>query len=172
MPRCSKWRALVPYGLWWITPSRQAQALQPGSEIAATADSWPGEVFHGRVSELLPNLETTTRTLKARIVLDNPQMKLKPGMYLSVHLVNQQPRAAVLAVPEESLIETGSQSRVLVAEDGGHFRPVNVVPGISDKGWVEIRSGLNEGQKVVTSGQFLIDSEASSQRSAGTGRAA
>lgn len=148
----------------WIVvdyPQSQAQALQPGSEIVATADSWPGEVFHGRVSELLPNLETTTRTLKARIVLDNPQMKLKPGMYLSVHLANQQPRAAVLAVPEESLIETGSQSRVLVAEEGGHFRPVNVVPGISDKGWVEIRSGLNEGEKVVTSGQFLIDSEAS-----------
>ncbi|QIX94706.1 efflux RND transporter periplasmic adaptor subunit [Cedecea sp. FDAARGOS_727] len=148
----------------WIVvdyPQSQAQALQPWSEIVASADSWPGEAFHGRVSELLPNLETTTRTLKARIVLDNPQMKLKPGMYLSVRLANQQPRTAVLAVPEESLIETGHESRVLVAEDGGHFRPVNVVPGIVDKGWVEIRSGLTGGEKVVTSGQFLIDSEAS-----------
>ncbi len=148
----------------WIVidyPQSQAQALQVGSEIIAQSDSWPGEAFHGRVSELLPNMETTTRTLKARIVLDNPAAKLKPGMYLSVKLANGQPRAAVLAIPEEALIETGSESRVLVATGEGYFRPVNVVAGSTENGWAEIKQGLKEGDKVVTSGQFLIDSEAS-----------
>ncbi|MEL4014053.1 efflux RND transporter periplasmic adaptor subunit [Dryocola clanedunensis] len=142
-------------------PQSQAQALQVGSEVIARSDSWPGENFHGRVSELLPAMETTTRTLKARIVLDNPQARLKPGMYLTVKLASLQPRAAVLAIPEEALIETGSESRVLVATGEGHFRPVKVVAGASQDGWVEIKEGLNEGDKVVTSGQFLIDSEAS-----------
>jgi len=148
----------------WIViyyPQIQAQVLQTGSEIQASSDSWPGEIFHGRVSELLPNMETSTRTLKARVVLDNPQMKLKPGMYLDVKLANQPHRPAVLAIPEEALIETGSNSRVLVAQDDGHFNPVNVVVGTAQNGWIEVKQGLKEGDKVVTSGQFLIDSEAS-----------
>jgi Cu(I)/Ag(I) efflux system membrane fusion protein len=148
----------------WVVidyPQSQAQALAAGSEIIAQSDSWPGENFHGRVSELLPNMETATRTLKARIVLDNPDAKLKPGMYLNVKLANTQPRAAVLAIPEEALIETGSDSRVLVATGEGYFTPVNVVAGLAENGWVEIKQGLKEGDKVVTSGQFLIDSEAS-----------
>ncbi|WP_435947559.1 efflux RND transporter periplasmic adaptor subunit [Dryocola sp. BD586] len=148
----------------WIVidyPQSQAQALEVGSEIIARSDSWPGETFRGRVSELLPNMETTTRTLKARIVLENPQAKLKPGMYLNVTLANLRPGAAVLAVPEESLIETGSASRVLVATGEGYFKPVNVVAGSAENGWVEIKQGLKEGDRVVTSGQFLLDSEAS-----------
>lgn len=148
----------------WIVidyPQSQAQVLQVGSEIQASNDSWPGEVFHGRVSELLPNMEATTRTLKARIVLENRQMKLKPGMYLNVKLASQPTLPAVLAIPEEALIETGSASRVLVTQDDGHFNPVNVVVGAAQNGWVEIKQGLKEGDKVVTSGQFLIDSEAS-----------
>ncbi len=148
----------------WIVidyPQSQAQALQVGSEIIAQTDSWPGEVFRGRVSELLPNMETTTRTLKARIVLNNQDAKLKPGMYLNVKLANGQPRAAVLAIPEEALIETGSESRVLVTTGEGYFSPVKVVAGFAEHGWVEIKQGLKEGDKVVTSSQFLIDSEAS-----------
>ncbi|MEW7314045.1 efflux RND transporter periplasmic adaptor subunit [Buttiauxella gaviniae] len=142
-------------------PQTQAQALQVGSEILASSDSWPGETFHGRVSELLPNMETATRTLKARIVLENPHMKLKPGMYLNVKLASQRNLPPVLAIPEEALIETGSASRVLVTQNDGHFTPVNVVVGTAQNGWVEIKQGLREGDNVVTSGQFLIDSEAS-----------
>jgi Cu(I)/Ag(I) efflux system membrane fusion protein len=148
----------------WIVidyPQTQAQVLQVGSEIQASSDSWPGETFHGRVSELLPNMETTTRTLKARVVVENSQMKLKPGMYLNVTLANSPVLPPVLAIPEEALIETGSASRVLVAQSDGHFNPVNVVVGTAQNGWVEIKQGLKEGDNVVTSGQFLIDSEAS-----------
>jgi len=149
--------------VWLVVdyPQSQAASLAVGSDVTASSDSWPGDTFHGRVSELLPQLETTTRTLKARIVLDNPQQKLKPGMYLRVALAQKQASAPVLAVPEEALIATGSSNRVIVASGEGHFQAVNVTPGLSADGWTEIRRGLKAGDRVVTSGQFLIDSEAS-----------
>lgn len=149
--------------VWLVVdyPQSQAQTLSAGSEIIATSTSWPGEQFHGRVSELLPQLETTTRTLKARIVLDNPQQKLKPGMFLTVTQSQAAQQHAVLAIPEEALIETGAANRVLLASGEGHFRAVNVTTGRHSQGWTEVLSGVNEGDTVVTSGQFLIDSEAS-----------
>lgn len=149
--------------VWLVVdyPQTQAQRLAVGSEIIAISTSWPGEQFHGRVSELLPQLDTTTRTLKARIVLDNPQQKLKPGMFLTVAQPQEARQPAVLAMPEEALIETGSNSRVLVATGEGHFQAVNVTTGRTSQGWTEVLSGLKEGDSVVTSGQFLIDSEAS-----------
>lgn len=149
--------------VWLVVdyPQSQAQALTVGSDIIATSGSWPGEQFHGRVSELLPQLETTTRTLKARIVLDNPQQKLKPGMFLTVTQPASAQQPDVLAIPEEALIETGAASRVLLATGDGHFQAVNVTTGRTAQGWTEVLSGLKEGDNIVTSGQFLIDSEAS-----------
>lgn len=148
----------------WVVvdyPQSQAQALRQGAAVSATAESYPGEVFNGNVSELLPALESTTRTLQARIVIANPDQKLRPGMYLAIHRDAQNTDAPRLAIPEEALIETGSASRVLVAQEKGFFQAVNVTTGLRGDGWVEITTGLSEGQKVVTSGQFLIDSEAS-----------
>lgn len=149
--------------VWLVVdyPQSQAQTLSAGSEIIARSSSWPGEQFHGRVSELLPQLETTTRTLKARIVLDNPQQKLKPGMFLTVTQPETSQQPAVLAIPEEALIETGVATRVLLASGEGHFQAVKVTTGRTSQGWTEVLSGLKEGDSVVTSGQFLIDSEAS-----------
>lgn len=149
--------------VWLIVdyPQPQAALLTPGREVIALSGSWPGEQFHGKVSELLPQLETTTRTLRARIVLENPQQKLKPGMFLTVKSEPATRGAAVLAVPEESVIATGNTTRVLLSDDKGHFSPVNVTVGMTADGWTEIKQGLQEGDRVVTSGQFLIDSEAS-----------
>jgi membrane fusion protein, copper/silver efflux system len=149
--------------VWLVVDYSQSQAasLAVGSDVTASSESWPGEVFHGRVSELLPQMETTTRTFKARIVLDNPRQLLKPGMYLRVVLAEQQSAPQVLAIPEEALIATGTRNRVIVARDEGHFQAVSVTPGLTADGWTEIRRGLNVGDRVVTSGQFLIDSEAS-----------
>lgn len=149
--------------VWLVVdyPQTQAQTLTAGSEIIATSASWPGEQFSGRVSELLPQMETTTRTLKARIVLENPQQKLKPGMFLTVTQPQAAKQPAVLAIPEEALIATGTASRVLLASGEGHFQAVNVTTGRTAQGWTEVLSGLKEGDNVVTSGQFLIDSEAS-----------
>lgn len=153
--------SLDPVWLVIDYPQSQAQRLAPGSDIVALSDSWPGEQFHGRVNELLPQMEATTRTLKARIVLENPQQKLKPGMFLTVTRPDRGAQPPVLAVPEEAVIATGNQSRVLLATGNGHFQAVNVTTGLSADGWTAILSGLKDGDEVVTSGQFLIDSEAS-----------
>ncbi|WP_312985685.1 efflux RND transporter periplasmic adaptor subunit [Atlantibacter sp.] len=148
----------------WVVvdyPQSQAQALRQGATVSATTESYPGETFNGKVSELLPALESTTRTLQARIVIKNPDQKLRPGMYLAINRDTQNADTPRLAIPEESLIETGSANRVLVAEEDGFFRAMNVKTGMRGDGWVEVTAGLDEGMKVVTSGQFLIDSEAS-----------
>jgi Cu(I)/Ag(I) efflux system membrane fusion protein len=93
--------------------------------------------------------------------VDNQQQQLKPGMFLTVSRAQSVAQAPVLAVPEEAVIDTGSSKRLLLASGNGYFQPVNVETGISAQGWTEIRSGVQEGDEVVTSGQFLIDSEAS-----------
>lgn len=149
--------------VWLVVdyPQSQAQALSVGSEMIATSESFPGIRFHGRVSELLPQMESATRTLKARIVVDNPQQKLKPGMFMTVSRAQSAAGAPVLAVPEEAVIDTGRAKRLLLASGNGYFTPVNVETGLTAQGWTEIRSGVKEGDEVVTSGQFLIDSEAS-----------
>ncbi|MCY1700043.1 efflux RND transporter periplasmic adaptor subunit [Lelliottia sp. SL45] len=149
--------------VWLVVdyPQTQAQSLTVGSEMSATSESWPGERFHGTVSELLPQMEATTRTLQARIVLENPGNKLKPGMFLNVSRAEQTRGAAVIAVPEEAVINSGESQRVLLATGDGYFRPVKVTTGMTAEGWTEITSGVQEGDIVVTSGQFLIDSEAS-----------
>ncbi|WP_437214168.1 efflux RND transporter periplasmic adaptor subunit [Pectobacterium sp. LFLA-215] len=141
-------------------PEAQAAQLTIGSDISAASTAWPGKTFHGKISELLPVLDSTTRTLKARVVLDNPQQQLKPGMYLTVQLSHAQAQPR-LAIPQEALLVSGSQNRVLLSDGNGHFTPRNVTAGASLGDWVEIIDGLKAGDSVVTSGQFLIDSEAS-----------
>ncbi|HBL6729794.1 TPA: efflux RND transporter periplasmic adaptor subunit [Serratia liquefaciens] len=148
----------------WIVadyPQAQAGLLKVGDKVQAASASWPGERFEGEVSELLANVDPLTRTFKARILLKNPQQKLRPGMYLQLTLSHGNLGQPVLAIPQEALIDSGDRNRVLIAEGNGHFTPVDVVAGRVQDGWVEIKRGLNAGQRVVTSGQFLIDSEAS-----------
>ncbi|RKO80797.1 efflux RND transporter periplasmic adaptor subunit [Pectobacterium parmentieri] len=147
----------------WIDvdyPETQAAQLTIGSDIGATSAAWPGKTFHGKISELLPVLDSATRTLKARVILDNPQQQLKPGMYLTVQLSHAQAQSR-LAIPQEALLVSGSQNRVLLSDGNGHFTPRHITAGASMGDWVEIIDGLKEGDNVVTSGQFLIDSEAS-----------
>lgn len=141
-------------------PAWQAATVHQGDTVLATSDSWPGEAFHGQISEVLPQLDTTTRTLKARIELDNPGQRLKPGMYLRVQLAAAQAQTALM-IPQSALLMSSQQNRVLVSEGQGYFTPRQVQTGAMQDGWVEILSGLNEGEHVVTSGQFLLDSEAS-----------
>lgn len=141
-------------------PEAQAAQLTLGNDISAASNAWPGKTFHGKISELLPVLDSTTRTLKARVVLNNPQQQLKPGMYLTVQLSHAQAQPR-LAIPQEALLVSGSQNRVLLSDGNGHFTPRNVTAGASLGDWVEIIDGLKVDDSVVTSGQFLIDSEAS-----------
>jgi Cu(I)/Ag(I) efflux system membrane fusion protein len=151
----------------WIDvdiPESQASSISPGSPVQAIVAAYPGEKFSGRISAVIPQMSSATRTLKARIELANREARLKPGMYATVELSAPERRDAVL-VPSESLIRTGQRSIVViadVAQDGKQrFRPVDVAVGDEAGGMTEIVKGIEPGMKVVVSGQFLIDSESS-----------
>ncbi len=141
-------------------PQDQAAGIAPGTRVQASVSAFPGEKFDGEVESLLPNLDAGTRTQMARIVLDNPGHRLAPGMFADLQFASAAGESHPL-VPEEALVATGSDARVIVAEDEGRFRPVRVITGRSAGGKTEILKGLSGGEKVVVSGQFLIDSEAS-----------
>jgi Cu(I)/Ag(I) efflux system membrane fusion protein len=141
-------------------PQAQTAGIAAGTPITATVTAVPGKVFHGRVEALLPEVSTTTRTQRARIVLDNPQHALVPGMFADLRIAGA-PGAPHPLVPTEALIATGPETRVIEALGDGQFKPVLVTTGRSANGMTAILAGLHGGERVVTSGQFLIDSEAS-----------
>jgi Cu(I)/Ag(I) efflux system membrane fusion protein len=139
-------------------PERDAGRIQLGSEADIQLQSLPGEHLTGKVSYVYPVLESTSRTMQVRIELPNKVGNLRPGMFANVLLAGAQHEA--IAVPSEAVIVTGVRKVVIVKLPGG-FKPVEVTTGEEHVGNTEIRSGLTEGEQVVASGQFLIDSEAS-----------
>ncbi len=141
-------------------PQANVAGIDAGTAVSATVSALPGETYAGRIETLLPEVDTKARTQRARIVLENPQHHLAPGMFAEVHITAASVTACPL-VPDEALITTGNQTRVILAEAGGRFRPVAVRTGLSSAGMTEVLSGLSGGERVVVSGQFLIDSEAS-----------
>jgi Cu(I)/Ag(I) efflux system membrane fusion protein len=145
----------------WVNaevPEAQAAPVRPGSAVTATVAG--GEPLRGQVAAVLPEIDATTRTLKVRVELPNPQRRLIPGMFATLRL-EPPARADALLIPSEALIATGERNLVMVAAENGSFMPVEVERGLEANGRTEIRKGLQAGQRVVLSGQFLIDSEAS-----------
>ncbi len=120
----------------------------------------PGRTWEGKVRYIYPSLDPRTRTLKVRLVFDNPGEELKPNMYANVKIYGG-PKDDVVAIPLEALIRTGREERVIIALGEGRFEARQVRSGMESGEWVEILEGLEPGEKVVTSAQFLIDSEAS-----------
>lgn len=146
----------------WISaevPEAQAAWIKAGDRAQAAVPALPGEHFEARVDYVYPDLSQATRTLKVRLVVQNPRGSLRPGMFATTEL-RGTPLTQALSVPSEALITTGSRSIVILAEDGTHFRPVQVRVGFEHAGRSQILQGLAEGQTVVASGQFLLDSEA------------
>lgn len=144
------------------TPEDQAGAVQLGASITATLTAFPEQPLQGRVVALLPSADPQTRTLTVRSELANPAGKLRPGMFAAVRL-NSTVEQPALLVPSEAVIRTGKRALVMLAEADGRYRPLEITLGREADGRLEVLSGLEEGQSVVTSGQFLIDSEASLQ---------
>ena len=150
-------------GSVWLTvavPEAQAAAVAPGQTVEARLPAFAGEVFKGTVSTILPQTNADSRTLQVRVELANPGARLRPGLTAQVSL-EQGIDQHVLWVPGEAVIRTGHQALVMLAEEGGHYRPVEVRTGPENDGQTAILQGLQEGQQVVSSGQFLLDSEAS-----------
>jgi Cu(I)/Ag(I) efflux system membrane fusion protein len=151
-------------GTVWVEaalPESQAAAVLTGQAAVARFAALPGQVISGRVTALLPEANRETRTLRLRVELPNPGLRLRAGMAAQISL-RAAPRQA-LVVPAEAVIRTGRRALVYLAEGGGRFRPVEVQTGEQIDDWLVVTSGLTAGQKVVASGQFLLDSEASLQ---------
>ncbi|WP_027815343.1 efflux RND transporter periplasmic adaptor subunit [Paraburkholderia bannensis] len=148
--------------LWLIVEIPESLALQarPGMSVDATAAADGTQHFSGRIREILPGISADSRTLQARLEIDNAQGKLTPGMLMRVRVSSASP-STQLVVPSEAVITTGKRSLVIVRGDDGQMRPVEVAIGRDAGSNTVIVSGLTEGQQVVASGQFLIDSEAS-----------
>lgn len=141
-------------------PESEAGFITVGQAAEARLPAFPGTMLSGKVSAILPETNPDSRTLRVRVELPNPDGRLRPGMTAQVRL-NHSTEQSVLWVPSEAVIQTGRRDLVMLAEDAGRYRPVEVQLGQESDGKTAIVQGLEEGQKVVTSGQFLLDSEAS-----------
>lgn len=139
---------------------RQSSLVKPGLPVTMTLDYLPKERWYGFVDFVYPTLNAETRTTRVRLRFDNSDGLLKPNMYaqLVIHVDNGGPR---LVVPKESVIRAGRQNRVVLALGEGQFKSIEVELGSMDRDYIEILQGLNESDRVVTSAQFLIDSESS-----------
>jgi Cu(I)/Ag(I) efflux system membrane fusion protein len=141
-------------------PEAQSAGIGVGHPVTAVFAAWPGRPYAGRVTALLPEVNREARTVRVRAELANPGRTLRPGMFARVRIGGPAAREALL-VPSEAVISTGTRTVIIVPEAGGRFRPVQVRIGRERDGKTEILGGLRPGERVVTSGQFLIDSEAS-----------
>lgn len=145
----------------WVVaeiPEAQLARLDRGQRVKAVLQADPSQSFEGALREILPEVSPTTRTLKARFEVDNRRARLTPGMLLRLEVAG--PAASRLLVPTEAVIRTGKRSVVIVRKPGGAFEPREVQLGGEFGQDVEVTQGLAEGEQVVASGQFMVDSEA------------
>ena len=139
--------------------------LRPGDTAQVTVDAYPGRHFNGRIDQILPQVDQATRTVRVRLVFSNPGLALKPGMYvnvaISVHLGRQ------MVIPASAVLQTGSRAVAFIDHGDGNLEPRTVETGPQIDDSVVVLSGLKAGEKVVTSANFLVDSEAQLQSAAG-----
>ena len=149
-------------GTVWLNaavPEARAGGVRVGQSASATLTAFPGETFGGRIIAILPTAQADSRTITVRIELANRGGRLRPGMFANVALGGTGSTA--LLVPSEAVIRTGTRTIVMLAIGNGRYRPAEVRTGREGGRQTEILEGLAVGEKVVASGQFLLDSEAS-----------
>ena len=145
--------------VWVDVQVRESEAgdLRVGTGADLEFATYPGRSYKGRVTFLYPTVAEQTRTVRARVSVANTDGRLKPGMYATVRLTS--PTRSALTVPRAAVVQTGERAVVFMDEGGGALRPIDVETGRSAGEYVEILGGLKAGQRVVTSAQFLLDSE-------------
>jgi len=147
---------------------RQSQWVEVGQTAEVSLSYIPGKLWRGEVEYIYPSLDAKTRTLKVRLRFDNPGERLKPNMYANVKIYGGAKNNTIV-IPLEALIRTGREERVIISLDSEtgvrRFEARKVTSGIESGDFVEILQGVSEGENVVISGQFLIDSEASMRAS-------
>ena len=152
----------------WINAQvfqQDAGKLKPGDPADITVDAYPTRIFHARVEQVLPQVDPATRTLRVRLSMPNPTLALKPGMFVNVQL--RAPLGRQLFVPASAVLQAGSRQIVFLSRGQGSFEPREVqLSAPTDEGFVVLK-GLKSGDTVVTSANFLIDSESQLQAAAG-----
>jgi RND family efflux transporter MFP subunit len=144
--------------------------VKPGDIAAIAVDAYPNRTFSGRIEDILPQVDMTTRTVKVRLAVTNPGLKLKPGMFVNVNL--QSTLGRQLVVPASAVFQTGTRQLVFVDHGNGSLEPKDVVPGPRVGDDFVVLKGLKVRQQIVTSANFLLDSESQLQAAAGAGNAA
>jgi Cu(I)/Ag(I) efflux system membrane fusion protein/cobalt-zinc-cadmium efflux system membrane fusion protein len=139
--------------------------IRPGNAGQVTVDSYPGRKFNGRVDQVLPQVDPATRTVRVRLVLPNPGVALKPGMYVNVDL--DAPLGRQLVVPTSAVLQAGARTIAFVDHGGGNLEPRAVETGPTLDHSIVVLKGLKAGDRVVSSANFLVDSEAQVQASMG-----
>jgi Cu(I)/Ag(I) efflux system membrane fusion protein len=132
--------------------------VKVGDEVEMSLASVPGKIFSGRLSYIYPYAESKTRTTKIRIIFDNPEQLLRPDMFTEVTIYSDVNKNSIV-IPAQAVIRSGARSQVFVVTEPGKFEPRLVTLGIESSGKVAVLSGLTEGEEVVTSAQFMVDSE-------------
>jgi Cu(I)/Ag(I) efflux system membrane fusion protein len=148
----------------WINaaiPEAQAGRVASGAKVDIELPAFPGEKREGTIEAVLPDLDPTTRTQTARVVVPNPLHRLAPGMFARLQIATPKTMPAPILIPTEAVIATGTRSVVIVDVGDGRFRAQEVRIGEEANGQTIVLEGMEEGASVVLSGQFLIDSEAS-----------
>jgi Cu(I)/Ag(I) efflux system membrane fusion protein len=132
--------------------------INVGDKATIRVKALPGQSFEGVLSYIYPYAESQTRTIKVRMVFDNPDLLLKPDMFANV-VIEASELPDLVVIPSEAIIRSGTREQVFVQRAPGKFEPREVIVGVSSEGWTEIKSGIEPGDDVVISAQFLIDSE-------------
>lgn len=141
--------------------------VKVGQRARVTINAYPGKTFNATVSYIYPYMDMDSRTAKVRLEMPNPGFRFKPGMYANVELESLiSPNAIV--VPEDAVLDTGERQAVILDLGSGRFKVIDVKVGLKGEGYYQILSGLAPGWKVVTSANFLIDSESSFRATAQT----
>ncbi|WP_392339976.1 efflux RND transporter periplasmic adaptor subunit [Moritella marina] len=138
----------------------QASQVNIGDKATMQVDSFPGQTWQGEVDYIYPELNAAIRTLKVRIKITNSDERLKPNMFATLTLDSQQQTNSI-QVPRESIIRSGTLDRIVLAKGDGQYQSIKVTLGRESAGYVEVLAGLNDGDEIVTSAQFLLDSESS-----------
>jgi len=139
-------------------PEYDLGSIKVGQPVAVYVRSLPGRTFTGKVALIYPQVNTQTRTTRVRIELPNPDGVLLADMYADVEIGTGSAKP-VVAVPDDAVIDTGTRQVVLVDKGEGRFEPRAVQVGARGNGYTEIRDGVQAGEQVVTSANFLIDAE-------------
>jgi RND family efflux transporter MFP subunit len=140
--------------------------LKPGDAASITVDAYQGQTFSGRIDDILPQVDLATRTVRVRLVISNRGLKLKPGMFVNVDL--KSPLGRQLVVPASAVFQTGTRSIVFLDQGDGNLDPKEVTLGPRAGDEFVVLKGLKAHQKIVTSANFLVDSESQLQAAAGS----